>query len=1154
MVNSDHCPILINTDGRTQIKSKTFKFQGVWTRHPKFLEAVTESWKENATVWSNRENVARKLQEWNKNTFGNIHTKKRQILKRLGGIQRCLDNNHHSGIIKLERKIRADLDEILHQEEVLWYQQARESWIASGDRNTKFYHAATKIKQARKRGYKLLDDNTLQVLNEEKTEQNILHFFKDIFTKDCTTVSDVVPKGKFPHLSEIEWNSFNAQFTIEEVKAALFDMDPLKAPGPDGFHACFYQKAWQVVGQSVFMQFHEFIESGRFEEGMNDTLVALIPKVTCPTSANQFRPISLCNVIYKIITKALTNRIKPILKKLISPEQSSFVPGRQITDNILVYQEVLHSMRTRNNSTGYMILKIDLEKAYDRLDWDFIKDTLIDIGMSTDWVRNVMSCVTSSKLKILWNGKQLDQIIPTRGIRQGDAISPYIFVLCMERLSHLIKEEVQRGKWRGIRLSRYSPTLTHLFFADDLVLFAEASQDQIMVIKQCLERFSTASGQKVSLNKSQIFFSKNVGSDKARALTELAGIPPTNNLGKYLGVPSIHGRITKELFNPILDKMDERLEGWKMRFLSIAGRQVLAQSVLHSIPYYTMQTMLMPAGIWEEIDKRVRRFLWGGTPEKRRCHLVRWDIVTKPKNSGGLGIRSTKEVNLAFMAKLGWKLLNNEDCMWVEILKAKYAHGRKGMNIFEPKRISSNAWRGIVSALPTIREGIRFNVGNGRTTRFWSDAWVQERPLSCYLTGDVQDIVKNKMVRDYWRETGGWDWNELPNLPESVKECMELISFEEEELKDELTWQCEASGMFSMKSAYSINAGNETNLQEPVWSNLWRIKVPNKMKFFVWTALHDKIMGNAERKRRKLTTNGECGTCHGKEESMAHILRDCSYAEEVWTALVGRDRWRKWSQTNPRQWLIQNITEKNQSTTQHEWPRTFVITSWWIWRWRNDRVFNTVSMETHRKIAWIHEAEKEVNRAFSREASMRSSPITEKLIKVCWKPSTTQRHTLNVDGSVKAAMRTASFGGILRSADGVWKGGFIGRSDDTEPIITELRAIVNAMKWVVEKGIRDVEIQSDASEAVRWIKERVTLRGVARELIHEAICWCAKDRSISLRAIYREQNRSADALALLGHCQTVRWKDYSSCPPECEEVYSYDLVRVMQCRRVRETS
>lgn len=155
---------------------------------------------------------------------------------------------------------------------------------------------------------------------------------------------------------------------------------------------------------------------------------------------------------------------------------------------------------------------------------------------------------------------------------------------------------------------------------------------------------------------------------------------------------------------------------------------------------------------------------------------------------------------------------------------------------------------------------------------------------------------------------------------------------------------------------------------------------------------------------------------------------------------------------------------------------------------------------------------------------------------------------------MKATTRTAGIGGILRSADGRWKGGFVGSTAATDPTITEVCAIVKAMQWAWEKGVRDLEIQTDAKEAARWIREKEDLRGIARDLVNEAVSWCEKDWSISIRTIYREQNRSADALALMGNTQAVDWKEFSSCPPECEEAFNKDLMRATQCRRVRETS
>lgn len=208
-------------------------------------------------------------------------------------------------------------------------------------------------------------------------------------------------------------------------------MASLKSLGPNGFHAGFYQKSQEVVGSSVYKQVLNFFEYGQLEEGMmNDTLVTLISKVQNLNSMSQFRPISLYNVMYKVIMKAMTNRIKPILKDLIGPVQSSFVPGRQIVDSILIYLEILHTMHNSQNGKKFMVLKIDMEKAYDRLDQNFIKATFDDMGLRLDWTRNIMTCVTTIKLGIIWNGSNwigLTQL----GALGRVIIFPHIFLSCV---------------------------------------------------------------------------------------------------------------------------------------------------------------------------------------------------------------------------------------------------------------------------------------------------------------------------------------------------------------------------------------------------------------------------------------------------------------------------------------------------------------------------------------------------------------------------------------------------------------------------------------------------------------------------------------------------------------------------------------------------
>lgn len=253
-------------------------------------------------------------------------------------------------------------------------------------------------------------------------------------------------------------------------------MGPLKAPGPNGFQATFYQKAWPTVGDSVAQSTIQVLEGGgELDHGMAEVLLLLIPKTNRPETIKQFRPLSLCNVTFQLVTKVLVNRLKELLKTVISPTQSSFVPGMQIIDNVVICQEMVHSLWHKRGRKGGMILKIDLDKAYDRLEWSFIQETLLDAGLPRQMVNVIMQCVTNASFRLLWNGELTDGITQSRGVRQGDPLSPYIFVLCLERLAHRIMKEVAAGAWKPLKASRHGPAVSYLFFADDLMLFVESS-------------------------------------------------------------------------------------------------------------------------------------------------------------------------------------------------------------------------------------------------------------------------------------------------------------------------------------------------------------------------------------------------------------------------------------------------------------------------------------------------------------------------------------------------------------------------------------------------------------------------------------------------------------------------------------------------------
>ncbi|GMI90227.1 hypothetical protein HRI_002692000 [Hibiscus trionum] len=254
-------------------------------------------------------------------------------------------------------------------------------------------------------------------------------------------------------------------------------------------------------------------------------------------------------------------------------------------------------MSIKTGQKSWMALKVDLEKAYDRLEWDFIVETLRALGLPDKFIGLVMSCVRSVETQVIWNGTISEAFKPSQGIRQGDPLSPYLFVLCMKRLSQAIYDRIEKNGWRSIKFSRSRPGLSHIFFVDDLLIFVEANEPQLQVIRETLETFCRLSGHRISAAKTQIYFSQNCPESSRISLANLLGFELVVDLGKYLGVPLLHKRVTKATFTYLLDKMRARLSGWATRTLSLAGCITLAKAVLQGIPSYLMQSNWIPVGV-----------------------------------------------------------------------------------------------------------------------------------------------------------------------------------------------------------------------------------------------------------------------------------------------------------------------------------------------------------------------------------------------------------------------------------------------------------------------------------------------------------------------------------------------------------------------------
>jgi hypothetical protein len=567
---SDHHPILIAPGGNSHLVApRQFRFESAWLMDESYNDMMKNEWEGDVSVVNNLSKLQANLKTWKLNTIDQVMWKKKELMARLEGIQLKLQTgNFHEGFRKLELKLQEELNMILKKEELMWFQRSRAKWLSDGDRNTRYYHLKTVSRRRRNNIVMLKDDQGVWIEETEHIHDLVNSFYKTLFTITHHGIDWFQSDITYPPIENDDLAILAAPITQEEVKHAVFCMSPWKAPGPDGFPAGFYQHSWDLLGLSVYDFVCRVWKEPSEIALVNQTDICLIPKVEKPEYVKQFRPISLCNTIYKIISKVVVERLKNVIPKIISPFQTGFVPGRNIHENIVVAKEMIHSMQKMKGKKGYFAIKVDLAKAYDKLGWEFVWRILSEIKLPGDVVNVIMHAITSVETNVKWHGARADFFRSQRGIRQGDPISPYLFVLCMDKLSHLIMHAVNAGRWKTLRAGRNGPVVSHLMFADDLLLFGEATENQMDCVMNILTKFCSMSGQEASYEKTSILFSKNV----SNKLVQNSGFRETTHLGKYLGVPLTGNAPRRSDFQYIIDQVSAKLARWKVNQLSFAGR------------------------------------------------------------------------------------------------------------------------------------------------------------------------------------------------------------------------------------------------------------------------------------------------------------------------------------------------------------------------------------------------------------------------------------------------------------------------------------------------------------------------------------------------------------------------------------------------------
>ncbi|GKC84144.1 RNA-directed DNA polymerase, eukaryota, partial [Tanacetum coccineum] len=510
-------------------------------------------------------------------------------------------------------------------------QKAKIKWAIEGDENSRFFHGMLNKKRNNLSVRGLMVDGGW-VDDPNKVKKHFLNHFSDRFCKPANKTASI--DMDFPKkISDDQVRDLEREVTNDEIKRAVWDCGTDKAPGPDGFTFGFYRRFWYLIHEDV-------------------------------TEA--------------IIAKILANRLTCVLNDIVNEVQSAFVADRQILDGPFILNEVIQWCKIKKKQA--LIFKVDFEKAYDSVRWDFVDEVLRKFGFGDKWCKWIQGCLTSSRGSIVVNGSPTEEFQLGRGLKQGDPLSPFLFILIMESLHLSFQRIVNAGMFQGIKLGGGLVKLSHMFFADDAVFVGQWCENNITTLTHVLECFHKVSGLRINMSKSKILGVHVDSTIVHRAALKLGCLVlkiPFMYLGTIVG-----GNMSRiDSWDVVVEKVKKRLSNWKMKTLSVGGRLTLVKSVLGSMPLYHMSLFKAPSGVLNRIEALRNRFFHGHDSNSKRAIWVNWKKALTSKDRGGLG---------------GYK-----SC-WLVIVQEINALMNKGINVMQ-----------------YFRRKIR----NGEDTNFWEDKW-----------------------------------------------------------------------------------------------------------------------------------------------------------------------------------------------------------------------------------------------------------------------------------------------------------------------------------------------------------------------------------------------------------------------------------------------
>lgn len=650
----------------------------------------------------------------------------------------------------------------------------------------------------------LLDNDGLRIESQLDIQNHCVDYFQrllgvvqeaPIFAQDDIT-NLLRPSSPSTHQS-----SLDSPFSSEEIKAAFFSLPRNKASGPDGFSSEFFCSCWSVVGAEVTEAVTEFFSSGKLLKQLNATSLVLIPKIPNATSMSDFRPISCLNTMYKVISTLLAGRLKALLPAVIGHSQSAFMPGHLFLENVLLATEIVHGYSRKNIEPSAM-LKVDLRKAFDSVRWDFILSTLTALNLPARFIGWIEQCISTASFSIVVNGHSRGFFKSTQGLRQGDPMSPYLFVLAMEVFSGLLKSRYASG-YISYHPRTSDLKISHLMFADDVMIFFDGGSSSLHGIYKTLEDFAGWSGLHMNREKTQLFHS-GLNQHDCNALASYGftfGSLPI----RYLGLPLMSRKLKVAEYAPLIDKISSRFNSWAVKSLSFAGRAQLIASVISGMVNFWISTFILPKDCIRKIESLCSQFLWSGGIHSKGMAKVSWAQVCLLKNEVGLGLRRFAAWNRTLCLRMIWLLFSNSGSLWVAWHKH---HNCSSITSFwnQVERASDSwNWKSLLRLRDMATPFIKCIIGDGKTASFWFDNWTPFGPLIKFIGTDGPRTLRvplNSKVSDACNSQAWIIAN--PRSEQGLQLHMHLTTISkptEDKGSDYYVWEVENKGCNGFSSA-----------------------------------------------------------------------------------------------------------------------------------------------------------------------------------------------------------------------------------------------------------------------------------------------------------------------------------------------------------------